>query len=216
MSQNRSSAVMQQRAEPHDSLDDFPTPPWATRAFIEHGLKPVLPEWLMLDALSVWEPACNRGFMARPLAEYFGKVTATDVHDYGWTGQQGVEDFLFPGAGEACDFVITNPPFRLAHAFIARGLEVARHGVAVLVRSAFLEGVNRHDSLFAPNPPTLMAQYAERVAMVKGRCDPQASTATAYCWLLWLKDDRVRRRQLAWIPPSRDWLERPGDYEVPA
>lgn len=30
--QNRSSAVMQQRAEPHNSLDDFPTPPWATKA----------------------------------------------------------------------------------------------------------------------------------------------------------------------------------------
>jgi hypothetical protein len=32
VTQNRSSAVMQQRSEPHDSLDDFPTPPWATRA----------------------------------------------------------------------------------------------------------------------------------------------------------------------------------------
>jgi hypothetical protein len=35
VSQNRSSAVMQQRSEPHDSLDDFPTPPWATRALCE-------------------------------------------------------------------------------------------------------------------------------------------------------------------------------------
>ena len=35
MTQNRSSAVMQQRKEPHDSLDDFPTPPWATRALCE-------------------------------------------------------------------------------------------------------------------------------------------------------------------------------------
>ncbi len=34
--QNRSSAVMQQRSEPHDSLDDFPTPPWATRALCEY------------------------------------------------------------------------------------------------------------------------------------------------------------------------------------
>lgn len=35
MSQNCSSAVMQQRSEPRDSLDDFPTPPWATRALCE-------------------------------------------------------------------------------------------------------------------------------------------------------------------------------------
>ena len=35
MSQNRSSAVMAQRKEPPDSLDFFPTPPWATRALCE-------------------------------------------------------------------------------------------------------------------------------------------------------------------------------------
>ena len=32
---NRTSAVMQSRREPHDSLDDFPTPPWGTRALLE-------------------------------------------------------------------------------------------------------------------------------------------------------------------------------------
>lgn len=34
--QNTSHAVMAQRIEAKDSLDDFPTPPWATRALIEH------------------------------------------------------------------------------------------------------------------------------------------------------------------------------------
>ena len=36
--QNTSYAVMAQRIEAQDSLDDFPTPPWATRALIEHVL----------------------------------------------------------------------------------------------------------------------------------------------------------------------------------
>ena len=36
MSQNTSHAVMNQRREARDSLDDFPTPPWATRALCEH------------------------------------------------------------------------------------------------------------------------------------------------------------------------------------
>ena len=66
---NTSSAVMQQRREPHKSLDDFPTPPWATRA---------LCEWLQNDwdglswpenpklapstgRLVCREPAANRG-----------------------------------------------------------------------------------------------------------------------------------------------------------
>ena len=34
--QNTSHAVMAQRAELKNSLDDFPTPPWATRALLEH------------------------------------------------------------------------------------------------------------------------------------------------------------------------------------
>ena len=38
MAQNTSHAVMAQRTESPDSLDDFPTPPWATRAFVEHVL----------------------------------------------------------------------------------------------------------------------------------------------------------------------------------
>ena len=36
--QNKSHAVMAQRSEAKDSLDDFPTPPWATRALLEHVL----------------------------------------------------------------------------------------------------------------------------------------------------------------------------------
>ena len=39
MVQNLSHAVMAQRHEAKDSLDDFPTPPWATRALLERVLK---------------------------------------------------------------------------------------------------------------------------------------------------------------------------------
>src|SRR5690606_32077443 len=92
MTQNRSSAVMQQRIEPHDSLDDFPTQPWGTRALIEKVLdKHLLPRG------TGWEPCCNRGYMARPLREYYPRVHATDIFDYGWEGMDGLGDFLMPG-----------------------------------------------------------------------------------------------------------------------
>ena len=35
-----SHAVVARRHEPLTSLDDFPTPPWATRALMEHVIKP--------------------------------------------------------------------------------------------------------------------------------------------------------------------------------
>lgn len=209
MSQNRSTAVMQRRSEPHDSLDDFPTPPWATRA---------LCEWLMmghaLEHQTCREPAANRGYMVGPLREYFGAVLPSDVHDYG-VGFP-VNDYLFglDGDVEQTDWTITNPPFRLAEQFIERALSRSRVGAAVILRSAFLESVGRYERLFADRPPTDVLQFVERVPMVKGRLDPEASSATAYAWLVWQKGRAGTA--LHWIPPCRRQLEKPQDYRMAA
>lgn len=216
-SQNRSSAVMQQRNEPHNSLDDFPTPPWATRALCSYilGQHPRLSA-SCLGGQRVWEPACNRGYMARPLAQYFDTVFASDIANYGFGWPQPI-DFLFPQSEQildgmgGVDWIITNPPFRLAEQFVHKALEVATTGVAVFVRSAFVEGKGRYERLFSPYPPAVIAQFAERVPLVRGRVDETASSATAYCWIVWLKKP-VGNTSFAWIPPCRDALEQAGDY----
>lgn len=209
MSQNVSTAVMQRRVEAHDSLDDFPTPPWATRALCRwlQGY-PMEQTWLR----TCREPAANRGYMVKPLREFFRVVEASDVHDYDAGFAQ--RDFLFPEPLVPVDWTITNPPFRLAEQFIQRALETSTRGVAVIVRSAFLEGVGRHGRLFSMTPPTHVLQFAERVPMVKGRFDPGASTATAYVWLVWLKGDRQRGTQLHWLRPCRKDLEREDDQYI--
>ena len=119
MAQNKSHAVMAQRHEAASSLDDFPTPPWATRAFVES----ILGGKSNLSNLTCLEPACNRGYMSRPLAEYFKNVQSSDIFDYGFAE---TKDFL---AGEypqqSFDWVITNPPFKHAEAFVGEGLRVA-------------------------------------------------------------------------------------------
>jgi hypothetical protein len=51
--------------------------------------------------------------------------------------------------------------------------------------SVWLEGAERYHKLFADRPPTIVAQFCERVPMVKGRWDPDASTATSYAWFVW-------------------------------
>jgi hypothetical protein len=202
--QNTSHAVMAQRGEGKKSLDDFPTPLWATRALIEKVIGKDA-----IHALSCLEPACGRGHMAVALAEYFGTVEPRDVFDYGFGG---VGDFLkSKQAAGSFDWVITNPPFRLAEDFILRGLPIARVGVAMLVRTVFIESVGRHERLFLPRPPTYVAQFTERVPMVKGRVDKKASTATGYAWVVWDKR-RKSKTELVWIPPCRKALERDGDY----
>ncbi|WP_149589810.1 methyltransferase [Tabrizicola flagellatus] len=207
MSQNRSSAVMQQRFEPTDSLDDFPTPPWATRALFDqligrHG-------WLDPSDQSVREPAANRGHMVRPLTEIFRRVEASDIHDYG--AGFPVRDYLAGPVPERTDWTVTNPPFRLAEKFVARALECS-DVVAVLVRSAFLESVGRYNTLFRVRPPKMVLQFTERVVMHRGLLSPNGSTATAYCWIVWVRP-YLGPTELAWIPPCRKRLERADDYE---
>ncbi len=156
-------AVMASRREPPDALDYFPTPPWATRALFRH----VLPAMGVEAIDNVWEPACGEGHMAEVVAEFVnGQVVASDVFDYGM-GQTPV-DFLIEPMLIKPDWVITNPPFNLLCEFALRALEIATEGVA----------------LFAP--------FVERVPMVKGRWDSEASTATSYAWVH-LDDGRPRR-----------------------
>jgi hypothetical protein len=196
---------MSQRIEHRDSLDNFPTPPWATRALIEHVIGPSA-----AAGKTVLEPACGEGYMSLPLAEYFETVRSFDVHGYGYGY---VDDFLTSSwADDSFDWVITNPPFKAAEEFVTRGLRVARVGVAVLVRTVFIESIGRWERLFRDRPCTAFAQFVERVPIVKGRVDPKATTATGYAWLIWDKTAAENSR-IVWIPPSRRKLERPDDYE---
>jgi hypothetical protein len=165
-----------------------------------------------LSKMVCLEPACGVGHMAQVLKEYFGEVRCSDVHPYGYGG---VSDYLaVPYEANSCDWVITNPPFRLGEDFVLRSLKVARRGVAILARTVFIESVGRYDNIFRHSPPTKFAQFSERVPMVKGRLDKRASTATGYCWLAWEKDGSSIPR-LMWVPPCRKSLERADDYDIP-
>jgi type I restriction-modification system DNA methylase subunit len=201
--QNTSHAVMAQRSEPKDSADDFPTPPWATRALLEH----IIPGDYSVQ--SCLEPACGAGHMAKVLKEYFSDVRCSDLHDYGYAA---VRDYLtYPFETNAVDWVITNPPFRHAEDFILRSLRVARRGVAILARTVFLESSGRYKRVFLDNPPTKFAQFVERVPMVKGRLDIKATTATGYAWFVW-EHGFADQPQLMWVPPCRKSLESVSDY----
>ncbi len=213
MAQNRSSAVMQQCHDRADVLNYYPTQPWATRALCEF-----LQRRYRLSVLSALEPACGEGHMALPLAEYFERVTAGDVADYRATFQEQdyISDFLisWDGDSDQVDFVITNPPFVLAEEFVQEALRRCAVGCAMFVRSAFLEGGGRHARLFSVTPPTFILQFTERVPLVKGRLDPEASTATAYAWVIWLKNCQGPTH-FHWIAPCRARLERASDYPGP-
>ena len=216
-------SVMAGRREPPDSLDLFCTPPWCTRALIETVLQP---RFLMRPEQSAWDPACGLGHMTAVLEEYFRTVMGTDIFPHGgvreeWpAGWNGERDFLDARAeAPVADWIITNPPFSVADDFALRALEVARVGVALLVRTGWIDGQARYRNVFAKHPPTLVAQFAERVPMHKGRWEPKGSTATAYAFVVWadrdheaIRNPRTGCTDLVWIPPGqRERLTRGSD-----
>lgn len=199
-------SVMASRREPPDSLDFFPTPPWATRALLAEVLPHVLDG---LHILTAWDPACGEGHMVEVLREEFTFARGSDVFDYG-RGYE-VADFLDAGTrlSPAADLICTNPPFNAAVRFALRALEEVSV-VALLLRTAWIEGEARYDALFRDRPPTVFAPFVERVPMVRGRWDPSASTATAYAWFVWVAG--ATPRAPLWIPPGqRRARTRPDD-----
>jgi hypothetical protein len=198
-------AVMAHRGTPLDALDFFPTPPWATRALLEHVIGN---RW---KHCSVWEPACGAGHMSVVLREYFNRVHATDIHSYPLVDGAHLTrelDFLSaealdygsPGVMARPDWIITNPPFKSACDFTLRALEIARIGVAMLARTTWIESRDRYERLFRDRPLSIYAPFVERVCMVKGEWNPSKSTATSYAWFVWWRGKEESPVKL--IPPG--------------
>ncbi|MCO5083376.1 MAG: SAM-dependent DNA methyltransferase [Rhizobiaceae bacterium] len=216
MNRRDSTAVMARRANNKQALDFFPTPPWAVRALVEE----VLRRHLVQDSgMTCWEPACGAGHAAIPLQRYFRSVHATDVADWGFGDRRNL-DFTFCSAADApwpVDWVITNPPFNIAEQFFDRAYSIARVGVALLVRLQWLESEGRYNRIFGTNlAPHFVCPFADRVPMIEGAWDPEASSATAYAWFVWIRDEQddmgARLSQIQHIRPGASWrYSRLGD-----
>lgn len=187
---------------------DFPIPPWATRALMAS---------IKYDPHETALAPTPGARLAEVLRESFASVTAYDG------------DFLqsFEIGEGVYDWVIAAPFFPQVDAFAHEGLRMARRGVCLFARTMIVEGVARFETLYKVAPPSLIAQFVERVPIVQGRLDPKANSATAYAWLIWDKahpdpmagqryPNRLVQVPVQWIPPCRKALERPGDYALPS
>lgn len=150
---------------PRHDADFYPTP-WECTAALMARFGDMLPG-------PVWEPACGDGAICRHLGRAH---IATDLHDRGY-GEGGV-DFL--ASRRACGSIITNPPFKIAEAFIrhARTFDVP---FAMLLKATYWHSARRQ-ALFRETGPAAVAAMTWRPNFVPDR----GSAPPMDCiWTVW-------------------------------
>ena len=115
--------------------DFYPTPPEVTFALLK---------FLRLSTQThIWEPACGDGHIVNVMKAMDYQVIGTDI--------QSGDDFLIVQPMD-CDWIITNPPFRLAEPFIKRCAEHNKP-FALLLKTQFWNAAKRY-RMFQELTPT--------------------------------------------------------------
>jgi len=138
-------------------------------------------EWLPIN---IWEPAAGRGAIVDVLRAHGRTVTASDIVDYG--GLDFTQDFLTTVmAPTGCGAIVTNPPYRIASAFVRHALDLGVD-VYLLLRLAFIESANRSDILEKGGLARIHV-FRSRLPMMHrdGWTGPRASSAIPFAWFCW-------------------------------
>lgn len=170
-----SAIVGAQKTWARKPADFYPTPPDVTQALLN---------WLDLPkGVSIHEPACGDGAMARVLEANGHRVVSTDLREDSGYGMGGV-DYLAAQRIEV-DWVITNPPFKVATGFIEKALSETPN-VAMLLKSQFWHARSRL-SLFTERPPAAILPLTWRPSFLEA--ERGNSPLMDVIWVVWRDGD---------------------------
>jgi hypothetical protein len=169
----------------------YPTPPEATAALLR----------LERFEGGIWEPACGDGAISTVLEAAGHRVVSSDLVDRGF-GTPRV-DFLMEHKLAAPN-IITNPPFKLAEEFAFHGLALGARKIAMLLRLAWLEGIERKE-LFELTPIARVHVSSRRLSMKRGGTDQGkgGGSMVAFAWFVWEVGHQGR--------PALGWFDWKGD-----
>lgn len=143
----------------------------------------------------VWECACGKGHLAKPLADLGYNVFGTDIVDRGYGS---VEDFLTSDRKWHGD-ILTNPPFKYAADFVKKSMEVIEDGhlAAFFLKVQFLETTKRVE-LFNTCGLKYVIVNSERICCAKdgefdkyfkrGKHGEYRGGTQLYCWFVFQKN----------------------------
>jgi hypothetical protein len=180
--------------ENREKDDFYPTWPGATAALLSVE---------RFDG-AIWECAAGEGDMSRVLAEAGYDVVSTDLIDRGYC--EARVDFLMEWTPRAPN-IVTNPPFGLAREFVDKALALTTGKVAMFLRLAFLETLDR--GLWFPTTPLARVWImSRRVPMQRGRISEKGDGhgVIAFAWFVW-EHGHEGPATLHWL----DWLDHAAD-----
>src|SRR5262249_54656509 len=133
----------------------------------------------------IWEPAAGRGAIVDILRDRGHEVITSDIADYGFP-LDFQRDFLeVTEAPAGCECIVTNPPFKLAEAFVARSLRLVSLTL-MLLRLNFLESERRR-LILEGGALAKVHVLRNRLPMLHrdGWTGRRASSAIPYAWFAW-------------------------------
>lgn len=155
-------------------LNDFyPTPSWATRELLSR----------VHIKGSVIEPCAGAGDIVAPLCDE-SRITLVDTNDLDRNHvakmhEDATDQRWWAGLPEF-DWVITNPPFSVAHKILPLAFEYAKTGVAMLLRITYLEPCEGRSAWLNQYPPDGLI-VLPRISFT-GDGDTDSATCA---WMIW-------------------------------
>lgn len=155
-------------------MDFYPTPTCAIEALIRIESARI--------PRTIWEPACGDGAIVKPLLAAGYNVIATDLLDRG-CGTGGI-DYLTAPVPSLAKGIITNPPYRIAQAFLTKAIRDVPYS-AWLLRMNFVESLSRLP-FFKTTPPARILVSSRRLPMMHrdGWTGPKSTSNQCHAWFI--------------------------------
>jgi hypothetical protein len=179
---------------------------------------------------NIWEPACGRGAIVRPLRTAGHRVLATDLVDYQSPDQDaGHRDFfLETRLPRGVERIVTNPPFKEAAQFAAHALSLCPK-VILLLRLSFLESGTERSAAGRARLFVLDGGYLARVHVFRNRLPAmhrdgwtgnRVSNPTPFAWFVWDRDHQgppvLSRISWTATPYAQTAATRGADWRQPS
>jgi len=138
---------------------------------------------------TILEPCCGQGHISKILKENTNSnVYSSDLINRGY-GNETI-DFFKTNENIKYDYVITNPPFKLAKEFISKSLKITNKKVAMFLKIQFLEGQSRKEWL-QKSPLKTVYVFSKRQNIwtngenINPNTGKKWANTMCFCWFVW-------------------------------